>query len=115
MTRSPYLVEKTSVSIIMLKVLLALIPGIVAYVWIYGTGILVTLTIASMTALASEAIVLKLRQRPVLPFLLDGSALVTAWLLALALPPLAPWWLIVVGTLFAIVVAKQLYGGLGFD
>ncbi|HWU83461.1 MAG TPA: electron transport complex subunit RsxD [Methylophilaceae bacterium] len=115
MNRSPYLVEKTSVSIIMLKVLLALIPGIVAYVWIYGTGILVTLTIASLTALASEAVVLKLRQRPVLPFLLDGSALVTAWLLALALPPLAPWWLIVVGTLFAIVVAKQLYGGLGYN
>jgi electron transport complex protein RnfD len=43
------------------------------------------------------------------------SAVVTAWLLALALPPLAPWWLVVVGTFFAIVIAKQLYGGLGYN
>ena len=115
MTRSPYIVEKTSVSIVMLKVLLALLPGIVAYVWVYGSGILVTLAIASATALASEALMLRLRERPVMPFLLDGSALVTAWLLALALPPLAPWWLIVIGTLFAIIIAKQLYGGLGYN
>lgn len=115
MSRSPYIVDKTSVSIVMLKVLLALVPGIIAYAWVYGSGILVTLAIASVTALASEAIVLRLRGRPVMPFLLDGSALVTAWLLALSLPPLAPWWLIVVGTLFAIVVAKQLYGGLGYN
>ena len=58
---------------------------------------------------------LKWRNRPVQPFLMDGSALVSAWLLALAIPPLAPWWLIVVGTLFAIVIAKQLYGGLGYN
>jgi electron transport complex protein RnfD len=115
MTRSPYIVEKTSVSAVMLKVLLAMLPGIAAYVWVYGSGIVVTLFIASATALASEALVLRLRQRPIRPFLMDGSALVTAWLLALALPPLAPWWLIVVGTLFAIVVGKQLYGGLGYN
>ena len=115
MTHSPYIVEKTSVSIVMLKVLIALVPGIFAYVWIYGSGILVSLLVASATALASEALVLKLRDRPIKPFLMDGSALVTAWLLALALPPLAPWWLVVVGTLFAIVVAKQLYGGLGYN
>ncbi len=115
MSRSPYIVEKTSVSIVMLKVLIALVPGIFAYVWIYGSGILASLLIASVTALASEALVLKLRKRPIMPFLLDGSALVTAWLLALALPPLAPWWLVVIGTLFAIVIAKQLYGGLGYN
>lgn len=115
MSRSPYIVEKTSVSIVMLKVLLALMPGIAAYVWVYGTGILISLMLATITALISEALVLKLRDKPVQPFLMDGSAVVTAWLLALSLPPLAPWWLIVVGTLFAIVVAKQLYGGLGYN
>lgn len=115
MSRSPYIVEKTSVSIVMLKVVLALVPGIIAYAWVYGSGILVSLAIAAATALASEALVLKFRNRPVKPFLLDGSALVTALLLGLALPPLAPWWLIVVGTLFAIVVGKQLYGGLGYN
>jgi len=115
MSQSPYISGSTSVSVIMLKVLLALVPGIAAYVWAFGSGVLVSLVLASATALVSEAIMLKLRQRPVVPFLLDGSALVTGVLLALALPPLAPWWLVVVGTLFAIVIAKQLYGGLGYN
>lgn len=99
----------------MLKVLLALGPGIVAYVWVFGGGILVTIALATATALAAEAMMLKIRRRPIAPFLSDYSAVITAWLLALAIPPLAPWWLIVVGTLFAIVVAKQLYGGLGYN
>ncbi len=115
MNYPPYLSGSSSVSVIMLKVLLALVPGIIAYVWMFGPGVLIGLLLASVTALASEALLLKLRNRPVMPFLMDGSALVTAWLLALALPPLAPWWLIVVGTLFAIVIAKQLYGGLGYN
>jgi len=99
----------------MLKVLLALVPGIFAYAWIYGGGIIITIILATVTALLAEAAMLKLRQRPVKPHLMDLSAVVTSWLLALALPPLAPWWLVVVGTLFAIVIAKQLYGGLGYN
>jgi Na+-translocating ferredoxin:NAD+ oxidoreductase subunit D len=113
LNQSPYISEAPTVSNIMLKVLLALIPGIITYVWVFGGGVLVTIAIATATALLSEAIMLKIRHRPVKPFLLDLSAIVTAWLLALAIPPLAPWWLIVVGTLFAIVIAKQVYGGLG--
>lgn len=115
MNRSPYITDAPTVSTIMFKVLLALVPGIAAYVWIYGGGILVSLTLATLTALAAEALLLKIRQRPVKPYLMDMSAVVTAWLLALALPPLAPWWLIIVGTFFAIVIAKQLYGGLGYN
>jgi len=99
----------------MLKVLLALVPGIIAYTWIYGGGILVSITLATTTALVCEAALLKIRQRPIKPYLIDMSAVVTAWLLALAIPPLAPWWLVVVGTFFAIVIAKQLYGGLGYN
>jgi electron transport complex protein RnfD len=110
---APYLTKPTSVPKIMQQVLLALIPGIVAYVWYFGPAILVSITLASITALATEAAMLALRNRPVAPFLKDNSALLTAWLLALAIPPLAPWWLIVVGTAFAIAVAKHLYGGLG--
>jgi Na+-translocating ferredoxin:NAD+ oxidoreductase subunit D len=99
----------------MLKVLIALVPGIIAYVWVFGGGVLVTIALATATALAAEATMLKIRHRPIAPFLGDYSAVITAWLLALAVPPLAPWWLIVVGTLFAIVIAKQLYGGLGYN
>ncbi len=115
MNRSPYISEAPSVGTIMFKVLAALVPGIIAYVWMFGGGVLVTIALATATALAAEAVMLKIRKRPIQPFLLDFSAIVTAWLLALAIPPLAPWWLIVVGTLFAIVIAKQLYGGLGFN
>ena len=115
MNRSPYITDAPTVSIIMLKVLLALVPGIITYYWVYGGGILVTLSLATVTALITEAAILKIRQRPVAPSLSDLSAIVTAWLLALALPPLAPWWLVVVGTFFAIAIAKQLYGGLGYN
>ncbi len=115
MNHSPYITDAPTVSTIMLKVLLALVPGIIAYAWIYGGSILVSIALATTTALIAEAALLKIRQRPIQPYLMDMSAVVTAWLLALALPPLAPWWLVVVGTFFAIVVAKQLYGGLGYN
>ncbi|MBK9160897.1 MAG: electron transport complex subunit RsxD [Nitrosomonadales bacterium] len=110
---SPFISKPDSVSQIMLKVLLALIPGIAMYVWYFGPAILVSIALASITALATEALMLKLRNRPIAPSLRDNSALLTGWLLALSIPPLAPWWLIVVGTAFCIAVAKHLYGGLG--
>ena len=113
MISSPFISKPDSVSVIMLKVLLALVPAIALYVWCYGPAILVSIALASVTALATEAAMLKLRNRPIKPFLSDNSALLTAWLLALSIPPLAPWWLVVVGTAFAICIAKQLYGGLG--
>ncbi|MDP3609958.1 MAG: electron transport complex subunit RsxD [Methylophilus sp.] len=115
MIRSPYISDAPSVSTIMGKVLLALVPAIAVYVWMYGGGILITLTLATLTALLTEALMLQLRDRPVKPFLSDYSAVITAWLLALAIPPLTPWWLIVLGTAFAIIFAKQLYGGLGYN
>ena len=115
MNRSPYISNAPTVSVIMLKVLLALVPGIIAYVYVYGGGILISIALATTTALIAEAAMLKARKRAITPSLLDASAIVTAWLLALAIPPLAPWWLVVVGTLFSIVISKQLYGGLGYN
>jgi len=110
---SPLISKPDNVAQIMLKVLLALLPGIAMYVWYFGPAILVSITLASLTALGTEALMLKLRNRPIVPFLKDNSALLTGWLLALSIPPLAPWWLVVVGTAFAIAIAKHLYGGLG--
>ena len=112
-TTPPYLSQNVSVQRVMLQVLAALLPAIAVYVWLLGPAVLVQLVVASVTALLAEAAMLKLRDKPLALFLGDGSALVTAWLIALAFPPLAPWWLTVVGVLFAIVVAKHLYGGLG--
>lgn len=112
---SPYITPQSSVTQLMLAVLYALIPGLLAYVYFFGTGVLINISIAVITAVSLEAIILKIRQRPVLPFLLDGSAVVTAVLLALALPTLSPWWLTLIGTGFAIIIAKHLYGGLGYN
>ena len=110
---APFFLKDVSVSQVMTQVCIALIPGIAAYAWLIGPAILVQLAIASLSALGAEALMLKLRDKPLALFLSDGSAIVTAWLIALTFPPLAPWWLIVLATAFAIVVAKHLYGGLG--
>ncbi len=102
-----------SVAGVMRSVLLALVPGVLASIWFHGIGVLVNLTLATLSALLCEAFMLNARGRPLRPHLHDLSAPVTAALLALALPPFAPWWLPVLGSAFAIVVAKHLYGGLG--
>lgn len=113
MVNSPYVKQASPVSIVMLKVLAALLPGIAVYVYFYGIGIVVQLGLASITAWLAEYLMLKARGYHVIPFLLDGSATVTAWLLALSFPPLAPWWLVVVACAFAIIISKHLYGGVG--
>jgi electron transport complex protein RnfD len=99
----------------MLQVTYALIPGIVAYIYFFGWGVITNLTIAIVVAYLCEALMLIARRRAPMPFLSDGSALVTALLFALALPPYSPWWLIAVGIAFAMIFAKHLYGGLGYN
>lgn len=99
----------------MRQVAYALIPGIACAFWLFGWGVLINLFLTTLTAVISELLILRMRGRPGLPAISDGSALITALLLGLALPALAPWWIAVIGTAFAIIVAKQLYGGLGFN
>ena len=103
------------IQVLMAKVLIALVPAAAVHVWLFGPGLLVNCALATGAALAAEAAMLSIRGRPLAPALYDLSAPVTAVLLAFALPPLMPWWLPVLGALFAIVVAKQLYGGVGFN
>lgn len=110
---SPYTHNRRSTSNIMLLVLLAALPGMAAQWYFFGCGSLIQVILAALTAWLTEAAILKVRKQPVVPNLADNSALLTALLLGISLPPLAPWWLIVLGTAFAIVIAKQLYGGLG--
>lgn len=112
---SPHITPARSVSQVMREVLYALVPGTLALAWYFGWGVLVNILLASLLALGLEAGMLAARGKPLKTFLTDGSAIVTAWLLALAIPPLAPWWLTAVGIFFAIVVAKHLYGGLGYN
>jgi electron transport complex protein RnfD len=112
---SPHLAGPQSVTRVMGLVLLALVPGTLAMFWYFGWGVIINILLATGSAVAAEAIVLRLRGRAVGDALIDLSAVVTAWLLALALPPLLPWWQTVLGSVFAIVFVKQLYGGIGFN
>ena len=114
-TSSPHLISSNSVSRLMLHVGYALLPGIATYIWLFGPGLLVHILLACATALVAEAAALALRSRPVVPALMDSSAILTAVLLTLAIPPLAPWWLTVLGVSFAILFGKHLYGGLGYN
>lgn len=97
----------------MQQVLLACLPGVLVLFWVYGWGVLFTLLLSTASALLTEAVLLRLRGRPVFPALNDGSALVSACLLAIALPTYAPWWIPVIAASSAIALGKQLYGGVG--
>ncbi|MGV6827461.1 MAG: electron transport complex subunit RsxD [bacterium] len=112
---SPHTPLPNNVSNIMLMVILALLPGIAALFWYFGWGVLINVVIATITAVTAEALFLKARGRAVMPALSDLSAVVTAILLAISLPPILPWWMVVLGTAFAIIVVKQLYGGIGYN
>src|SRR5690606_1965936 len=110
---APHIPARFSVTKVMLWVLLALIPAILAHVFYFGIGLLVQICLATAAAYLFEWWSLSWRKQPIKPFLTDLSALVTAVLFALCISPIAPWYVAVVGMFFAIVVAKHLYGGLG--
>ncbi len=112
---APHLTPPNSVALVMRQVLFALVPAAIAYVWFFGPGLLVNMLIAITVALLCEAAVLHLRGRPIKKYIGDYSAVLTAVLLAFAIPPLTPWWVTAIGVMFAIVFAKQLFGGLGYN
>jgi len=112
---APHFPPAVTVRGIMLQVVCALLPGVAAHVWFFGPGILVQILLACAFALTFEAAALAARGRPLKPFLGDVSAPLAAVLFALCLPPLAPWWIALIGMFFAIVVAKHLFGGLGHN
>ena len=112
---SPYVAPGNSLKRLMIQVIIALLPGTIAYAWHFGPGVIVNIVIAILFALLFEAVILKLRAKPVMPHLTDFSAVVAAWLFALCLPMHIPWWLVLVGIGFTMVAGKHLYGGLGFN
>ncbi|HIL91665.1 MAG TPA: electron transport complex subunit RsxD [Cycloclasticus sp.] len=114
-SNAPFIAPQNSIQKMMLWVLLALVPGIITMIWQFGFGVLFNIIICVSTAVLAEVLMLYLRGRPILPFVSDLSAVVTGLLLALALPTLAPWWIPFIGAIIAIVIAKHLYGGLGYN
>lgn len=110
---SPYTHNHRQTSRIMMLVVIAALPGIVVQSWFFGWGTVIQLLLAIFTALLAESLVLRLRKQNIPRTLADNSALLTGLLLAISIPPFSPWWMVVLGTVFAVIIAKQLYGGLG--
>lgn len=110
-TTSPHIHTADNVSQIMLDVIIALMPALVVSVMVFGFRALILTSIAVVSCVAFEAIycLLLKKQVPVK----DLSAVVTGILLAYCLPVSSPWWMVVIGSAFAIIVVKQLYGGIG--
>ncbi len=115
LSSSPHQRVKRDTSQVMRLVIFAMIPGITVQVFQFGFGVLIQATIAILTAIITEAIILQIRKKHVRFALNDFSAILTALLLAVSIPPLLPWWMTVLGTFFAIAIVKQLYGGLGYN
>lgn len=108
---SPHVRDSASTRRIMLQVCLALLPALAFGVWAFGLYALLVVALSVASAVGTEALVQRCLKRPIT--ISDGSAAVTGLLLGLTLPPEAPWYVPVFGAVFAIFVAKQVFGGLG--
>jgi electron transport complex protein RnfD len=109
----PYAHARTSINRTMGLVMLALLPATVFSLYLFGWPAIFLFAITLLACLLFEAMSLRIAGKRARPFLLDGSALLTGWLLAMTLPPWAPWWIGVVGAFLAIVIGKQVFGGIG--
>ena len=110
---APFARADLQVRNIMLMVILALLPSTGWGLFVFGWPALLMFAVTVSSALVFEAFCLKLAGKPVYATLADSSALLTGWLIALSLPPWAPWWLGALGSFLGIVVGKQVFGGLG--
>lgn len=110
---SPHNHTQQKTSALMRLVIYATIPGVLAQWYFFGWGNIIQISLAIFAALLAESFVLNLRKKAITAQLFDGSAILTALLIGISLPALAPWWISVIGSIFAIVIVKQLYGGLG--
>lgn len=97
----------------MRQVIYALVLGVSASYVFFGWGVVIQILLGTISALVVEAVFVAMRGRQVLASISDGSAALTGILLAISIPAIAPWWVVVVGVAFAIIFGKQLYGGLG--
>ena len=108
---SPHIRSEVTTSKIMLYVLIALLPATVFGIYNFGIPALIVIIITTASAVLTEFVYQKLMHKKVT--INDFSAAVTGLLLALNLPPTAPWWMGALGGIFAILIVKQLFGGLG--
>lgn len=107
---SPHKKDTSSTRKIMLDVLIALVPCVVCGTVYFGFYSLMLVAICAVTCFLSEQAYNLIRKKP---FTFDLSAIVTGVILGLNLPPRAPWYIPVIGGIFAIIIVKMLFGGLG--
>ena len=108
---SPHVRSNTSTKTIMRDVVIALLPACLAGIWVFKAEALLVLLTTAVTCLLTEFLYEKMMKRPITTG--DYSALVTGLLLGMNLPPAIPLWIAMIGSVFAILVVKQLFGGLG--
>lgn len=109
----PFTHQASSVQKTMFTVLLALVPATAFNLYLFGWPAILLFTITIGSCIIVEAGCLVLAGQPVKTSLGDWSAVLTGWLLAMSLPPWAPWWIGVLGAIFAIALAKHPFGGIG--
>lgn len=108
---SPHLRDDVSTQRIMIDVALALVPAALAGVYFFGPRVLLVILVTVLSCVASEYIARRIMKRE--STIADFSAVVTGILLALNLPPTIPFWIAAVGGVIAIVIVKQIFGGIG--
>ncbi len=113
MATSPHVHSSNLTAKFMLWVMGAMVPAVAVQCYYFGYGVLIQTAIALSLAVVIEVVVAKLRNKSIGYYLGDLTGLVTAMMLAVAIPPYAPYWIIVIGTLTALLLAKHCYGGLG--
>lgn len=113
MISSPHTHSGKLTARVMFWVILAMIPAIILQIYYFGFGVLIQSALAIGLALLLEWGVSLLRKRPALSDISDFSVILTALILAVAIPPYAPYWIILIGTFCAVILGKHVYGGLG--
>jgi electron transport complex protein RnfD len=113
LSASPHISSGESIRSLMNDVILALVPGLLVGIYYFGMDAVRVIAITTASAVAFEAATQRLMGRPVA--VSDMSAVLTGVLLAMNLPTGSPWWICVIGSAVAIVIAKQLYGGIGYN
>lgn len=108
-----YISNTYDVRKIMLLVIFSCIPGFLAEIYFFGYGVFIQILLFIIFSLLFEIIILKMRCKNIKNSLLDYSSILTAILLGLSIPIFLPWWMIIFGSFFSIVISKFLYGGLG--
>lgn len=110
---NPHIRDNESITRVMHTVNLTLLPALFAAYWFFGFRAIFLTAVSVITAVITEAGIQKFRGKPVT--VTDGSAILTGILLAFNVPAYIPWWIVAMGSFFAIAIAKQAFGGIGFN